>query len=52
MICQGDSEPFIKTIFTLKDCASIVGAEVISYDSERDMLNVSLFIHLENLEIF
>ena len=39
VICQGDSEPFIKTIFTLKDCAPIVGAEVLSYDSEQQMLN-------------
>ncbi|CAL4122527.1 unnamed protein product, partial [Meganyctiphanes norvegica] len=36
--CQGETEPFIRAIFTLKDCDPIVGAKVISCDQERDML--------------
>jgi len=35
---QGDKEPFVRNIFTLKKCANIVGAEVYSYDKEEDML--------------
>ncbi|EGC38691.1 DNA polymerase delta catalytic subunit [Dictyostelium purpureum] len=35
---QGESEPFIKNIFTLKGCSSIVGAHVISHKCEKDML--------------
>jgi DNA polymerase delta subunit 1 len=35
---QGEPEPFIKNIFTLNTCASIVGSDVISYDSETTLL--------------
>lgn len=33
-----ESEPLAKTIFTLKSCAPIAGAQVYSYDSESEML--------------
>lgn len=36
---QGESTPSIRTIFTLNSCAPIVGAEVLSYESEVEMLN-------------
>ncbi|XP_076045367.1 DNA polymerase delta 1, catalytic subunit isoform X2 [Oratosquilla oratoria] len=36
--CQGESEPFIRIIFTLKECAPIVGAKVKSYEQEKNML--------------
>uniref|UniRef100_A0A2P2I4Q3 DNA polymerase n=1 Tax=Hirondellea gigas TaxID=1518452 RepID=A0A2P2I4Q3_9CRUS len=36
--CEGSKEPFIRTIFTLKDCAPIVGAQVLSFDDEKKML--------------
>ena len=36
---QGEFTPLIRTIFTLKSCAPIVGAEVLSYDNEVDLLN-------------
>lgn len=36
---EGQKEPFIKTIFTLKSCAPIVGSQVISFDSESSLLS-------------
>jgi len=35
---QGSDTPCVKNIFTLKSCAPISGAEVHSFESERDML--------------
>ena len=35
---QGESAPRVKNIFTLNTCASIVGADVISYDDESTLL--------------
>ncbi|CAO1619422.1 unnamed protein product [Sympodiomycopsis kandeliae] len=35
---QGESAPFVKTIFTLNTCAQIVGSHVQSFDSELQML--------------
>jgi len=35
---QGEPTPVVRTIFTLKSCALIVGAEVLCYEEERDML--------------
>ncbi|KAA0187837.1 hypothetical protein HAZT_HAZT007116 [Hyalella azteca] len=40
---EGDSEPFIRTIFTLGDCAPIVGARVLSFKDEKAMLEVSIY---------
>ena len=39
VIKQGEKEPFLKVIFTLKDCAPIVGVEVKSFDDEKKLLN-------------
>ena len=36
---HGETEPFVRNIFTLKKCAPIVGSKVHSYDREQDMLN-------------
>lgn len=36
---QGEKEPLIKNIFVLNTCANIVGADIHSYQNERDMLN-------------
>lgn len=36
---EGQKEPFIRTIFTLKSCAPIVGSQVISFDSESELLS-------------
>ena len=41
VIRQGDKDPFIRNVFTLKNYAPIVGAEVKSYDREADLLAVS-----------
>ncbi|KAK9765948.1 DNA-directed DNA polymerase delta [Basidiobolus ranarum] len=35
---QGHSKPFIKNVFTLNSCASIAGAEIFSFQDEREML--------------
>ncbi|XP_039267108.2 DNA polymerase delta catalytic subunit-like [Styela clava] len=35
---EGEKEPFVRTIFTLKSCASIVGSQVFSFDSESELL--------------
>lgn len=38
VIRQGDSEPFIRNVFTLDTCAPIVGSDVISCDKETLLL--------------
>lgn len=35
---QGEKQPRIRAVFTLRSCAPIVGAEVYAFDSEQDML--------------
>lgn len=35
---HGQPDPIIRNVFTLKDCAPIVGTEVRSFDKERDLL--------------
>ena len=39
-ICQihGESEPFIRNVFTLNTCAPIVGTQVFSFQKEADLL--------------
>ena len=37
---QGEKDPFIRNVFTLDTCATIVGCEIISFDRENDMLQV------------
>lgn len=37
---QGESTPIVKNVMTLKSCAAIVGAEVMSFNSEAEMLKV------------
>jgi len=41
VIRQGEKDPFIRNVFTWKSCASIVGAEVLSFDTEQELLRVS-----------
>ncbi len=36
---QGESTPIIRTIFSLRSCAPIVGANVLCFDQEAQMLN-------------
>ncbi|CAH1389959.1 unnamed protein product [Nezara viridula] len=38
VVRQGEHEPFIRNIFTLKSCAPILGSQVISFEKEEDML--------------
>ncbi|RXG74084.1 DNA polymerase delta catalytic subunit [Armadillidium vulgare] len=35
VIRQGDNEPFVKCIFTLNECAPIIGSQVLSFKSEE-----------------
>ncbi|XP_058461751.1 DNA polymerase delta catalytic subunit [Malaya genurostris] len=39
VIRQGEQEPFLRNVFTLKGCAPIVGSQVLSYDSEQELLD-------------
>ncbi len=36
---HGQSSPVVKNIMTLNTCASIIGAEVMSFQREGDLLN-------------
>lgn len=40
VIRQGDSEPFLRNIFTLNTCAPIFGCQVLSFDKEKTLLAV------------
>lgn len=35
---QGEKEPFIRNVFTLNTCGSIIGSQVLSYPKEQDLL--------------
>lgn len=34
---QGEDQPFVRNVMTLKSCSSIVGVDVMSFDSEREV---------------
>lgn len=35
---QGETQPFVRNVMTLKSCAPIVGVDVMSFETERDVL--------------
>lgn len=35
---QGETQPFIRNVFTLNSCSHIVGSQVLSFDDEQQML--------------
>ncbi|KAI1884714.1 hypothetical protein AGOR_G00229260 [Albula goreensis] len=35
---QGEKEPFIRTVFTLQSCATIVGSQILSFPQEKQLL--------------
>lgn len=37
---QGEKEPFIRTVFTLQSCASIVGSQILCFTQEKKLLQV------------
>lgn len=39
VIKQGETEPFLRNVFTLNTCAPIVGSQVLSFQKEADMLS-------------
>ena len=38
---QGESRPVVRNVMTLDTCAPIVGAEVMSFSTETELLRVS-----------
>jgi DNA polymerase delta subunit 1 len=38
VMLQGQAQPVVKNIFTLKECAPIAGAQVLSFETEAEML--------------
>ena len=45
VLLQGEKDPFIRNVFTLKQCASIVGSDVRCFESEKEMLEVTKHTH-------
>lgn len=43
-IMQGEKDPFIRNVFTLDDCAPVVGSEVICFN-KRDEAKMLQVIH-------
>ncbi|XP_051905089.1 DNA polymerase delta catalytic subunit [Hippocampus zosterae] len=41
---QGETEPFIRTVFTLQSCASIVGSQILCFTQEKDLLQASALL--------
>jgi len=35
---QGEDQPFIRNVMTLKSCSPIVGVDVMSFETEREVL--------------
>ncbi|KAL0449857.1 UNVERIFIED_CONTAM: DNA polymerase delta catalytic subunit [Sesamum latifolium] len=35
---QGEDQPFVRNVMTLKSCAPIVGVDVMSFDTEKELL--------------
>lgn len=40
VIRHGDTEPFLRNVFTLNTCAPIVGSQVLSFEKEEVLLEV------------
>lgn len=38
MTLQGENQPLIRNVMTLKSCSPIVGVDVMSFDSEKEVL--------------
>eukprot|EP01137_Pigoraptor_chileana_P012695 Opistho-2@65329 len=38
VIRQGEARPFVRNVFTLDTCANIAGSDVISFQTEKDLL--------------
>lgn len=42
VIRQGEKDPFVRNIFTLKQCAPIIGSNVRCFEKEGDLLKVNI----------
>ena len=40
VMLQGEKDPFIRNVFTLKSCAPIAGSDVKCFDKEDELLKV------------
>lgn len=51
---QGEDQPFIRNVMTLKSCSPIVGTDVMSFDTEREVLLAwrVFFLYLHTLFFF
>lgn len=38
MTVQGEEKPMVKNVMTLKSCSPIVGADVMSFETEKEVL--------------
>ena len=52
VVVQGEKDPFIRNVFTLDSCASIVGSEVISFPAknEQRMLKVRVHVYISSTD--
>lgn len=48
VIRQSEKDPFIRNVFTLNTCACIIGSDVRSFKSERDLLQVRFQYYTNN----
>lgn len=39
---QGEKDPFVRNVFTLQNCAPIVGSQVLSFSKEEELLKVTM----------
>ncbi|XP_048473423.1 DNA polymerase delta catalytic subunit [Rhincodon typus] len=52
MLRQGEKDPFIRNVFTLWPCASIVGSQVLCFEKENELLKAwSEFIRVADPDI-
>ncbi|XP_072444842.1 DNA polymerase delta catalytic subunit isoform X2 [Chiloscyllium punctatum] len=52
MLRQGEKDPFIRNVFTLRSCASIVGSQVLCFEKENELLKAwSEFIRVADPDI-
>lgn len=49
---QGEKDPFIRNVFTLRSCASIVGSQVFCFENENELLKAwSEFVRVADPDI-
>ncbi|GCB59989.1 hypothetical protein scyTo_0014091 [Scyliorhinus torazame] len=52
MLRQGEKDPFIRNVFTLRSCARIVGSQVLCFEKENELLKAwSEFVRVADPDI-